>query len=279
MVKPSKSSTRTAVGGKKTGSNDAANKSKKTFKSSHRDLSLVLPSRITIYTTPPLNWPSNMPYLSIALQSQSLAPSQQLTLHPTILPLPATDIYSIPSLAAFSPTRNPLIQILPITSPTHPAYPQFGLFAAKLLQPGTHIVDYTGSIHACPQPTCSTSDYDLAFLDRDASIAIDGSSMGNEGRFVNDYHGIRDQGPNAVFEEYYVKVKSPKGRGEIWQARMGIWVAPVSAQPESLRSTYKGISKGEEICVSYGKGWWRARRGLMEEQNEELEQEAEDCHG
>jgi SET domain-containing protein len=105
--------------------------------------------------------------------------------------------------------------------------------------------------------TCSSSDYDLAFLDRDASLAIDGASMGNEARFINDYHGIRD-GPNAVFEEYYVKVKGAKGK-EMWEARMGVWVNPLSS----------GIAKGEEICLSYGKGYWRARLAAMEHQKED----------
>jgi hypothetical protein len=222
---------------------------------------LTVPTRMTTYTAPPANWPSKLPFLSVSRLLQALTPLQTSLLYPKNLP--ADTAYSISSLVTFSPTSNPFVQIRPITDSSHPAYPQFGLFVTKALPLGTHIIDYTGSLHSCPQSTCATSDYDLALLDRDASLAIDSAEMGNEGRFVNDYHGIRDEGPNAVFEEYYVKVRS-KGGKETWEARMGIWVAPVIAG----KNGNEGISKGEEICVSYGRGWWRARRGLMEEHGE-----------
>jgi hypothetical protein len=69
------------------------------------------------------------------------------------------------------------------------------------------------------------------------SIGVDASEMGNEARFVNDYRGIRDK-PNASFED---------DRSADGELRMSVW---------SLNSP---ISKGEEILVSYGKSWWRAR--------------------
>jgi hypothetical protein len=87
--------------------------------------------------------------------------------------------------------------------------------------------------------------------------------MGNEARFINDYHGICD-GPNAVFEEYYVKVKV-KGK-DVWEARMGVWVHPAAAGGGGGGGG--GIAKDEEICLSYGKGYWRARVGLMEQQEQ-----------
>lgn len=101
-------------------------------------------------------------------------------------------------------------------------------------------------------------------------MAIDGTTMGNESRFVNDWRGIREGGPNAMFEEYFVKVKVKNK--ECWEGRMGIWVLPAKAtkRGEKSCSTGKGgIEKGDEICVSYGKGWWRARRGAMEEWEDE----------
>ncbi|EXJ59148.1 hypothetical protein A1O7_06579 [Cladophialophora yegresii CBS 114405] len=188
---------------------------------------------MTTYTRPPQNWPTNLPYLSTVHLDSSLAPSQRELVQSTRSPDP--DAYMVSAQS----------------------YPQSGLFAARQLAPGTHIIDYTGLLHSCPLSTCSISDYDLAFLDRDASIAIDGAGMGNEARFINDYHGVRD-GPNAVFEEYYVKVKGPKGK-EMWEARMGVWVNPLST----------GVAKGEEICLSYGKGYWRARLGAMEQRKED----------
>ncbi len=61
--------------------------------------------------------------------------------------------------------------------------------------------------------------------------------MGNEARFINDYRGIKSK-PNALFKE------GRKANGEL---RMSVW------------SDSEGIKKGEEILVSYGKSWWRAR--------------------
>jgi len=207
-----------------------------------------LPTRITTYTTPPRNWPSSLPYLSTSHLDPSLTASQHALIHPTTLPTEPSP-YAIPTVVTYTPSTNPLVIITPIADASHPAYTQHGLFTTRALAAGTHILDYTGLLHSCPLPSCSTSDYDLAFLSRDASLAIDGQSMGSEARFINDYHGVREEGPNAVFEEYFVKVKG-KGGKEIWEARMGVWVKP---------GLEAGIGKGEEILLSYGRGYWRAR--------------------
>jgi nuclear pore complex protein Nup98-Nup96 len=227
-------------------------------KHSKRPSGLILPKSMTTNTSPPKNWPSTIPYLSTVHLDSSLTESQIAAFRPSTLPSCTSnqEIYSIPTLCQYSPSSNPLVTITPITDPQHPAYGQSGLFAARTLSSGTHILDYTGSLHSCPLPglisPCATSDYDLAFLSRDLSLAIDSAKMGNEARFINDYHGIAETA-NAVFEEYFTKVKV-KGR-ECWEGRMGIWVDP---RAES------GIAKGEEVCVSYGRGYWRARRGLGE---------------
>lgn len=246
---------------------------------------------MTTHTRPPANWPSTLPYLPTPLISSSLSPSQLALIHPTTTPSD-TEVYTINTAVTFSPTSNSLIRITPITDPSHPACGQSGLFAAKDLPAGSHIIDYTGLLHSCPLPPpnegaescCASSDYDLAFLDRDAAIAIDGSVMGNEARFVNDWRGVREQGPNAMFEEYWVKVKDGKGK-EGWVARMGVWVCPAAGSSQGKKGGGKGgangegrkaggkggeggIRKGEEICVSYGRGWWRARMGLMEQSAE-----------
>lgn len=68
------------------------------------------------------------------------------------------------------------------------------------------------------------------------NVGIDASNMGNEARFVNDYRGIRDK-PNAIFEER---------KSEAGGLFMSIWTSDT-------------IKKGDEIVVSYGKCWWRAR--------------------
>jgi hypothetical protein len=68
-------------------------------------------------------------------------------------------------------------------------------------------------------------------------VGLDASTMGNEARFINDYRGIRAK-PNALFCDR---------RTAAGELRMSIW------------SSAEGVKKGEEILVSYGKAWWRAR--------------------
>lgn len=71
--------------------------------------------------------------------------------------------------------------------------------------------------------------------------------MGNEARFVNDYRGIRGEGPNAEFREVLF------GSGE---RGMGVWVMGTGKKGGKGKA---GIKKGEEIVVSYGRGFWKAR--------------------
>lgn len=73
-------------------------------------------------------------------------------------------------------------------------------------------------------------------------MGVDARRAGNEARMVNDYRGVPGlQRPNAMFETRRV------GGGERGEVRMGLWVAS------------KDIKKGVELCVSYGKGFWKER--------------------
>lgn len=98
----------------------------------------------------------------------------------------------------------------------------------KKIPPRTYLLDYLGEVHCDDRPS---SDYDLSLYrtpDGLVSVGVDASAMGNEGRFVNDYRGIRAK-PNAQFEERRVD------NGEL---RMSIWTGSET------------IKKGEEILVS-----------------------------
>lgn len=128
--------------------------------------------------------------------------------------------------------------------PGHPAHGEHGLFAAQHLAPGSVIIDYLGFVHSS-RDADPQSDYDLS-LDRDLGIGVDAARMGNEARFINDYRGIRGAGPNAEFVERLVN-------GE---RRMSVRVLPVRKSGEGR----KGISKGVEILVNYGKGFWQHRQ-------------------
>ncbi|KAH8601364.1 hypothetical protein B0O99DRAFT_608721 [Bisporella sp. PMI_857] len=192
----------------------------------------------------PKNWPSGLPYMAIQKLSTDLDPIQIAALRTR--PKDAVDTSSMP--------RGPcaLVKIAPISIPSHPAYGQAGLFAAKDLKPGAFILQYIGEVHApsLSSPTKpnrhTDSDYDLS-LDREHGIGIDAAMAGNEARFINDYRGIGDK-PNAEFREIWDMKKGERG--------MGVWALKVGKSGKG-----KGIRKGQEILVSYGKGFWGARKG------------------
>ncbi|KAI9767772.1 MAG: hypothetical protein M1840_005453 [Geoglossum simile] len=184
----------------------------------------------------PKNWPSGITYLRSPVYSKTLTKPQISFLYSAPLSCSTNSAHQptsiIPSTA--------FVKIGTIKSPnTHPALHQRGLFATHHLPPGSLILDYLGLYHS----ELSTSDYDLS-LSRDLGIGIDAVRMGNEGRFINDYRGIRN-GPNAEFREHFVGS----------ERRMGVWVLPVGKSGKG-----RGVGKGEEICVSYGKGFWRSRK-------------------
>jgi hypothetical protein len=135
-----------------------------------------------------------------------------------------------------SSTRS-FVVVRPIRSPSHPACGQYGLFATRKIPPRTHLLDYIGEVHC----EVRDSDYDISlYRSQDGvNVGIDACTMGNEARFTNDYRGICDE-PNAVFIDR---------RTETGELRISIW------------SGTRGIKKGDEVLVSYGKSWWRARAG------------------
>ena len=80
---------------------------------------------------------------------------------------------------------------------------------------------------------------------------MDAARMGNEARFVNDYRGVPDVlSPNAEFRDIWMSSSNRK-------VEKGIGVFVLNAGRSGNRST--GIKKGEEILVSYGKGFWKSR--------------------
>lgn len=135
-----------------------------------------------------------------------------------------------------SPCQNPVkhVKIKTITDPGHPARGENGLFAAIKLSPKSHVIDYLGYVHP-EEESDPNSDYDLS-LDRDIGVGIDAQKYGTEARMINDYRGIQNR-PNVYFENRRVD-------GEL---RMSIFVMD------------KPIQKGEELCINYGKGFWKAR--------------------
>lgn len=184
----------------------------------------------------PKNWPDRLPYLKSPLLSKGLSAAHLEALRTRSPSLPVVPVSS-------STIPSPRVRIQQIRDPRHPAHGQCGLFAAQNLMPGTFILAYLGRVHGGDASTSlADSDYDL-WLDKEADLAVDAVAEGNEGRFVNDYRGVRERA-NAEF--------SP-GWCERWgQLCVGIWVAGGKSS--------KGIKRGEEILVNYGKGFWRERK-------------------
>lgn len=80
---------------------------------------------------------------------------------------------------------------------------------------------------------------------------MDAAQAGNEGRYVNDYRGVKEKA-NAVFGTAWC---------ERWgQLCVGVWVVGGGGGGKKGGGEWKGIRKGEEILVSYGKGFWDERR-------------------
>ncbi|KAK4687849.1 hypothetical protein P7C73_g2266, partial [Tremellales sp. Uapishka_1] len=205
-----------------------------------------MPSKIAQQADPPSGWPNSVVYLTKPVLSASFDRA--------LLPLLSDSDRFCPHPVLFPPT----LQIKRIALPSHPANGQNGLFAKKKLAGSELLIPYLGVIHFSLQTEDgsvgkdehSNSDYDLSLLrlsSSDArnpfkgyhlSIGVDANKAGNAARFVNDYRGVRPVGPNAEFK---------LGRGAGGELRMEIW---------SLKD---GIGKGDEVVVSYGKGWWGAR--------------------
>jgi hypothetical protein len=190
-------------------------------------------------TKSPKQWPEGRTYLTKLVYSRTISSSdlQQLNDKP-------------PSTEAIISSTGPcsMVRITPISAPDHPAQGQFGLFAAQHLSAGSFILFYLGFVHS-EHDADATSNYDLS-LDRELGVGVDATTMGNEARFINDYRGINSSGPNAEFKEVWADV----GNGLV-EKRMAVYVSPAGKSGKRAM----GIGKGQEILVSYGKGFWRER--------------------
>ncbi|KAK7533221.1 uncharacterized protein J3D65DRAFT_634762 [Phyllosticta citribraziliensis] len=201
----------------------------------------------------PKNWPASLPYHAHPVLSPSFPRALLETLHTAPAAHPAPVVHALP------PSPNASVLITPIATPGHPACGQAGLFARAALPPGALILTYSGTLHTRADADAA-SDYDLS-LDRELGVGVDAAGGGNEARFVNDYRGVPGvTAPNAEFGDVWVELDGAKRV----ERRMGVWVLGKGKNGKGPRA--RGIRKGEEILVSYGKGFWRERlAGDMDE--------------
>jgi hypothetical protein len=198
----------------------------------------------------PKGWPGTINYIETPTWSNGMTSELRILLNAP--PVSARSNCIKRSQVPRSPSA--LVKITPISDQNHPAYKEFGLFASKALSPESLVLFYVGWIHTQSESD-GTSDYDLS-LDRELGIGIDASNSGNEARFINDYRGIGSS-PNAEFRDIWIESASGK-----FERRMGVFVLPAGKSGKRA----KGIARGEEILVSYGKGFWKER--MATEQNE-----------
>lgn len=197
-------------------------------------------------TALPKNWPPATPYLTTPTYSPTLTSAHLTTIHTR-----STDAQDIPPNTPKGPSS--LVKIVPLPPGSeHPAAGQAGLFATRDLKPGTFILQYIGEVHDSSSDKHKDSDYDLS-LDRLLGIGIDAAKKGNEARFINDYRGVPGvEKANAEFKEIWDAARKERG--------MGVWVLAEGKGKNAGKS--KGIRKGEEILVSYGRGFWGARKSV-----------------
>lgn len=195
----------------------------------------------------PSNWPLNVQYTTKNIYSKNIPSEVLVKITGKTSAVQANSNPKVPPQTAKHVANVGGVRIKAISEKSHPACGQYGLFAAKKLKPGSHVLDYMGFVHTDKESN-STSDYDIT-LDTFRlvegckegevlymGIAIDAMSVGNEARMVNDYRGIASK-PNVHFDEHIVQ-------GE---QRVGIFVMD------------REIKKGEELLISYGKAFWKAR--------------------
>lgn len=193
----------------------------------------------------PVNWPEDIEYLRQPKVSPNVP---DVVLKILNRPTAATATFTRFSADAL-PFPHPDVRIVPLNDPEHPANGQYGLAANKHFFPGNFILPYIGRLHTNDKKdTDPDSDYDIS-VDRDLGLSQDASKSGNEARFINDYRGIAER-PNAEFRDIWVQTAEKK-----WERWIGIFV--VTPGKSAMRKN--GIRPGEEILVSYGKGFWKDR--------------------
>ena len=174
-------------------------------------------------------WPSGVRYTNDYVWSEDVPAGMRQQYRPATRARPARSSSRIFAAA--------------ITDPLHPACGQNGLFAKVPLHPGQWVVDYVGAV-GLGEHQDKGSDYVCDFGEH-SELALDANSVGNEGRFVNDY---RNTGRHANVE---FKLRRDR-KGEL---RQGIFVCAKSR-----------VAPGEELLISYGKSYWRSRvDGSMED--------------
>ncbi len=127
-----------------------------------------------------------------------------------------------------------------------PGKPQYAVFAKSAVLADTPVVCYKGEVVTLQEfDRLSAPQYTFDF-NLEEGLYINAKEIGNEGRFVNDcfarvWHTDGNEGANA---RYLV----------CWDDTYNVPVLFIVAGKDAFQK--RGISKGEEIVVSYGETFW-----------------------
>jgi SET domain-containing protein len=125
-----------------------------------------------------------------------------------------------------------------------------GLFSSRNLAARAHIIDYIGIVDG-HDTASETSNFSLV-LDSRLGLSIDAEKAGNEARMINDFRGVPNS--SSIREQYNAPISTvnrPTVAFELYRhaktgkVRMGVF------------AMHRRISKGDELLVSYGKGFWK----------------------
>jgi len=133
------------------------------------------------------------------------------------------------------PLPNPKVIIKKIKENRHPCFGQHGLFAAVPLQKGETISNYVGLVSKVSKKLFNPSKYVISMYEENGiMLDIDAERIGNETRFLNDYHGIIEE-PNVELQ-----VDNDTLTGDI----------------HCFAIALHEIQVGEELLMDYGEGYW-----------------------
>lgn len=144
------------------------------------------------------------------------------------------------------------IQVVDIKIKNHPAFNKKGskqVISTELIKENEYIGSYGGEIKFfdgdATKDRLNWNPYQLTPDDED-DYYVDGETVGNELKYINDPKDVGSKGPNAKF----------------WQSNKplrGFYTCEIKA--------LRDIQPGEEILVSYGDKYWRSLQEWYERKN------------
>jgi hypothetical protein len=230
--------------------------------------------------TLPKSWPATVTFLKKCIY-QPAHLNRQLTQWPLYTSVETQQ--TTQGIINRASTQVRIRSLVDLGLTTHPAYPQSGLFAARDLPPRQLVLEYRGVVTTRDMAS-QTSDYVLGFGD---DLAIDAEQcgeyrcevarvltltcsqcVGNEARFINDYRGVAPR-PNVEFREFIIGplpesaiAKSSDDTSSEDSKKPLVYTVPAHCVRMGVWTLDRPVKRGQELLVSYGKGYWR-ERGLL----------------